>query len=59
MSFGMTIAALIATAGLFAFANYRSRQPVELGTVRWVPYGGIQFVAIVAVVYMIFYLIQY
>ncbi len=59
MSFETTIGVLITTLILFGFANYKARQPTEPGEPRWVPYVGIQFVSIVAVVYMIVYLIQY
>lgn len=59
MSIEITIGVLITTLILFGFANYKARQPVEPGEPRWVPYVGIQFISIVAVVYMIVYLIQY
>lgn len=59
MSFETTIGVLITTLVLFGFANYKARQPIELGEPRWVPYIGIQFVSIIAMVYMILYLVQY
>jgi hypothetical protein len=59
MSVQTTIGVLIATLIVFGFANYKARQPIEPGEPRWVPYVGIQFVSVVAMVYMIIYLIQY
>lgn len=59
MSFEITIGVLVATVAVFGFSNYKARQPVEPGEPRWVPYVGIQFISIVAIVYMIIYLIQY
>ncbi|NKB59852.1 MAG: hypothetical protein GKS00_26375 [Alphaproteobacteria bacterium] len=45
-----TLAVLAAAVGLFLFATYKARQPHELGKLRWIPYGGIQFVAILIIV---------
>ncbi len=58
MSVSTTIGVLVATLVVFGFANYKVRQPIEPSEIRWVPYVGIQFVSIVAVVYMIVYLLQ-
>ena len=35
---------------LFLVATYKARQPKEVGELRWIPYGGLQFVAILVIV---------
>ncbi|MFQ5533833.1 MAG: hypothetical protein ACE5EM_03310 [Sphingomonadales bacterium] len=57
MPLEITIALLIAAFLLAAFANYKSRQPLELGETRWIPYLGVQFVAVLAIIMMIAHLI--
>lgn len=46
----MTLAVLAAGVALFLFATYMGRRPKEDGELRWVPYGGVQFVAILIVI---------
>ncbi len=46
----MTIAVLAAGIVLFLFASYKARQPKEVGELRWIPYGGVQFVAILVII---------
>lgn len=57
MSLTVTISILVAALAVGAFANYKSRQPIELGETRWVPYLGLQFVAILVVVLMAAHLV--
>ena len=40
---------LAAAAGLFAFATIMARRPKEDGVIRWIPYVGIQFVALLII----------
>ena len=49
MGLGLTIAILAAACAVFGGAIYISRRPVEPGQVRLIPYGGIQFLAIAAI----------
>ena len=56
MSLSVTLSVLGAAVVLFAFANYRSRRPRGPGELPLVPYGAIQFVALVAVVLMLAHL---
>ena len=57
MSLTVTISILVAALVVGAFANYKSRQPVEIGKTRWIPYLGVQFVAILAVILMAAHLV--
>ncbi|MDH3474521.1 MAG: hypothetical protein OEM59_12580 [Rhodospirillales bacterium] len=56
MSLPETIAAMALAAFVFALANYRSRQPYEAGKLFQVPYLGIQFAAVLAIVLLLGYL---
>ena len=49
MGMGLTIGIIVIAFAVFAAALYISRKPVEPGEVRMIPYGGIQFLAVVAV----------
>jgi hypothetical protein len=49
MGLGLTTAILVVAFAVFAGAIFLSRRPVEPGQVRMIPYGGIQFLAIAAV----------
>ncbi len=49
MGLGVTTAILAAAFALLAVAIYMNRKPVELGRVRMIPYGGLQFLAIAAI----------
>ncbi len=46
----MTLAVLAAGVALFLFATYMGRRPKEDGKLRWIPYGGVQFVAILIII---------
>ena len=35
---------------VFAVATFMARQPKEDGVIRWIPYVGIQFVALLAII---------
>ena len=50
MDLAVTLAGLAVAAVILAAAMIISRRPVEPGDVRMLPYGGIQFVAIVAII---------
>jgi len=41
---------LAAAVGLFAVVTYMARRPKEDGVIRWVPYVGVQFVALLAII---------
>jgi hypothetical protein len=56
MSLYETIAGIVLAALVFAFANYKSRQPYEPGKAFQVPYLGIQFAAVLAIVLLLGYL---
>jgi hypothetical protein len=44
-----TLLFLAGAVAVFAFAFWRERQPKEDGVIRWVPYTGIQFAAMLAI----------
>ncbi len=52
----MTIAGMVLAAAIFAFANYKARQPYEPGKAFQVPYLAIQFLSVLAIVVMVAYL---
>ncbi len=58
MSLTATLIVLAIAVVLFGGANYMSRRPPEPGRVRMLPYGGIQFVALVAIVLMLAHLVS-
>jgi hypothetical protein len=45
-----TLAVLAAGVALFLFATYMARRPREPGELRYIPYGGVQFVALLIVI---------
>jgi hypothetical protein len=45
-----TLLVLLVAAAVFAFALWRQRKPKEDGVIRYVPYTGIQFVALLVVI---------
>ncbi len=49
MGLELTIAILVGACALFVAAIYISRRPIEPGQVRLIPYGGLQFLAIAAI----------
>lgn len=49
MGLGLTLAIFLAAFAVFAGAILISRKPVEVGKVRMIPYGGVQFLAIAVV----------
>lgn len=52
-----TLAALAAAAVVFVLALLQHRRPRDLGEVTLLPYGGIQFVALVVAVLMAAHLV--
>lgn len=52
-----TLAALVACAAAFALATWRSRKPVPPGEVRHVPYGMIQFIALLGCILTLAHLV--
>ena len=56
MSISAGIAAIAFVIAVFAFANYKARQPYEPGKAIQIPYLGIQFLAVVAIVVLVAYL---
>ncbi len=56
MSVIETIAAMAVAALIFAAANYKARQPYEPGKLFQIPYVGIQFAAVLAIVILVAYL---
>ncbi|MFQ5955733.1 MAG: hypothetical protein ACE5JZ_11780 [Kiloniellales bacterium] len=58
MSLTATLSVLATAAAVFVVANLRSRRPAEPGTPRLIPYGAIQFVALVTMVLMLAHLVS-
>ena len=58
MGMGLTIGIIVIAFAVFAGALYISRKPVEPGEVSMIPYGGIQFLAIVVVLVALAHLIS-
>ncbi len=56
--FGSTIAWLAISLAVLGFANFMSRRPAAPGTVRYIPYHAIQFLALVVVLLMLAHLIS-
>jgi hypothetical protein len=54
----VTLAVLAAAVAVFLFATYQGRRPRELGELRWIPYGGVQFVAILIIVLALAHIIS-
>ncbi|MDJ0949004.1 MAG: hypothetical protein QNJ94_08785 [Alphaproteobacteria bacterium] len=57
MSLTVTLIVLALAAALLAFSNYMSRCPTEPGKPRLIPYQGLQFVALIAIVLMLAHLV--
>ena len=57
MSLTVTLSVLAVAAAIFGYANYKSRRPPEPGGAPLIPYGGIQFVALVAMILMLAHLV--
>jgi hypothetical protein len=57
MSLGVTLGVLAAAAVLLAAASLGARRPREPGELPLVPYGAIQFLAMVAIVLMLAHLV--
>ena len=58
MGISTTLFLLAAAAAVFVVALYQHRRPRELGYVSLLPYGGIQFAALVLAVLMVAHLIS-
>lgn len=52
LSLPVTLTILVLTAGMFAFANWRARQPAQPLKVRMINYHVVQIVCIVVVLLM-------
>jgi len=46
----VTVVSLVASAVIAVAANILARRPLPFGEVRMIPYGAVQFIAMVAVV---------
>ena len=57
MDLTVTLIVLGVAVVLAAFSNYKARQPYEPGVVRWIPYTGLQYVAILVIVLMLAHLV--
>lgn len=57
MSLNVTLIVLAAAAVVFAAANYLGRRPRELGKLNYIPYTGLQFVALVVMIIMLAHLV--
>jgi len=57
LSLPVTLAILALTAGMFAFANWRSRQPAQPFKVRMVNYHVVQMICIIVVLLMAAHLV--
>ncbi|MCH8183466.1 MAG: hypothetical protein IID55_09820 [Proteobacteria bacterium] len=57
MGLELTIVILFIACAVFAGAIFINRKPVEPGQVRMIPYGGLQFLAIVAILVTLAHLI--
>ncbi|NQV81440.1 MAG: hypothetical protein HQ495_12870 [Alphaproteobacteria bacterium] len=58
MGLTTTLIVLVVSVAAFAGALYRHRRPRELGDVTMLPYGGIQFAALVVAVVMVAHLVS-
>lgn len=58
MGLETTLAVLGFGIALFVIANFKSRRPPPLGTVRMVPYTGLQFIALVIVIVTLGHLVS-
>ena len=57
MSLTATVVGLTLALVVFALATYQSRRPYEPGRSGLVPYGALQFVALLAVILMLAHLV--
>ena len=58
MSLGLTLVVLLAALATAAYANWRERQPRDLGRPPLVPYTAIQLIAVLAVIVMLAHLVS-
>ncbi len=56
LSLNWTLGLLALGAAVFVYATVRARRPREIGTVRLIPYGAIQFLALLVVILMLAHL---
>ena len=57
LSLNVTVIVLVAAVIAFGLANHHSRTPIERRRLSGIPYGMIQFVALVAAVLMLAHLV--
>ena len=53
----MSLTILVLTAGMFAFANWRARQPAQPLKVRMINYHVVQIICVVVVLLMVAHLV--
>ena len=53
-----TLMVLVGAVALLGLATYMARQPKEVGELRYIPYGGVQFVAILIIVLALAHIIS-
>ena len=58
LSLNVTVAILLIAVVIAGIANYQARKPAEPERVRWVPYVGVQFLAILIMVLMLAHLVS-
>ena len=56
LSLPVTLTILVLTAGMFAFANWRARQPAQPLKVRMINYHVVQIICVVVVLLMVAHL---
>ena len=57
MDLTVTLVILGIAVVIAAVSNYKGRQPHEPGVIRWIPYTGLQFVALLVIVLMLAHLV--
>ncbi len=58
MTLGVTLIVLLISLAAFVLAAAQGRRPVEQRRARWIPYTGLQFLALVAAILMLAHLIS-
>lgn len=57
MTMTVTLIILAAAVVIGGFSIYKARQPYEPGKIRWIPYVGLQYVALLVIVLMLAHLV--
>lgn len=58
MDMRLTLAWLAAAVLVAAFANWRARRPHELGQLPLVPWNGVQFLALLAIIMLLAHVVS-